>query len=536
MRTLRRLLWPVLAVTGVAAEAIGFGFGAPVKWVPDLVAGWALGGAGLVAWERREHSLVGPLMVATALLWFVGDVSSALVYAYRGPLVQLTVTYPSGRPHGRMQTGAVIAGYAAALVEPVWQNELATILLSAGLVAVVVAARQSVRGRARRERTYALRATGALAMVFTATAIVRRAEPTPAANHLSLLAFDAALALLALVLVRDLLHEPWARPSAGDLVVELADTRSGLLRDQLARALGDPTLDLAFPVGHNGAYVDAAGREVALPAAGSARHTTVIEHAGKPMALLIHDEALLDDPALAVALSDAARLAGTNARLQAEVRTQIAEVQASRRRVLAAADEERARLERRLEQTAERRLTTLLPELGATRDAAAAEPERAARLQRARDQLEQSLADLRQLAAGLHPRELVDGGLAHALRALAARSPLPVDLDLTLPDRIPEECERAAYFVCSEGLANVIKYASASRARVCVHAVDAHLRVGVSDDGIGGADPTLGSGLRGLTDRVEALGGALSVDSPPGAGTRLVAELPLTQVRGSAWE
>jgi signal transduction histidine kinase len=528
MRAVRRLLWPLVAVTGIAAEAIGFGFDDPAKWVPDLVAGWALAGAGLVAGARREQSLVGPLLIASGLLWFLGNVSSALVYAYRGPLVQVTLAYPSGRPLSRAQALTVAAGYGAAVVQPVWQSEVVTIVLSAALVAVALAERNAARGRARRERAYALRATGALATLLAATAVVRIAESTPTANHLTLIAFDAGLSLLAVVLARDLLREPWAHPAAGDLVVELADTRSGVLREQLARALGDPTLELAFPVGGNGAYVDAAGRPVALPAPESARRTTAIQHGGEPIALLIHDEALLDDPALAAALSDAAQLAGANARLQAEVRTQIAELQASRRRMLAAADAERARLEQRLEQTAERRLTTLLPDIGASRDAAAAEPERAARLERVSDQLEQSLADLRQLAAGLHPRELAEGGLGPALRALAARSPLPIELDLALPGRIPGECERAAYFVCSEGLANVVKYASASRARISVSAAGPWVRVEVWDDGSGGADPARGSGLRGLADRVEALGGALSVDSPRHEGTQLVAELPLT--------
>src|SRR5919201_6184641 len=116
MRTLRRLLWPVAAVVGIAAEAVGFGFSAPAKWVPDLAAGWALVAGGLIAWERRGQSLVGPLLVATGLLWFLGDLSTALVYAYRGPLVQLTLTYPDGRPRGRVQLAAVVIGYAAAVV------------------------------------------------------------------------------------------------------------------------------------------------------------------------------------------------------------------------------------------------------------------------------------------------------------------------------------------------------------------------------------------------------------------------------------
>ena len=170
----------------------------------------------------------------------------------------------------------------------------------------------------------------------------------------------------------------------------------------------------------------------------------------------------------------------------------------------------------------------LLSELEEARRVAATDPQRAARVQRVSEQLEHSLADVRRLAAGLHPRELATGGLAGALEALAARSPVPVELALSLPEQLSAEVERTAYFVCSEGLANVAKYAEALRARIAIDRSGERVRVEVSDDGRGGADPGAGSGLRGLADRVEALGGALRIDSPPGAGTRLVAELPLT--------
>jgi signal transduction histidine kinase len=243
--------------------------------------------------------------------------------------------------------------------------------------------------------------------------------------------------------------------------------------------------------------------------------------------VLLHDPALFDDPGLAAALAEAVDLAGSNARLQAEVRAQIAELHASRRRLLVAADDERRRLEQRLHETAERRLTTLLAELERGRHAANADPERAARLQRASEQLEHSLAEVRRLAAGLHPRELAESGLAGALDALASRSPVPVELALALPDRLPEETQRAAYYVCSEGLANVAKYARASSARIAMSAVGSRLDVTVADDGRGGADAERGTGLRGLADRVETLGGSLTVDSPLGGGTRLRAELPL---------
>jgi signal transduction histidine kinase len=252
----------------------------------------------------------------------------------------------------------------------------------------------------------------------------------------------------------------------------------------------------------------------------------VITRDGAPVAALIHDQAVLDDPGLDAALSEAAHLAATNARLQAEVRQQISELQASRRRLLVAADDERRRLEQRLRDTAQQRLTRLLPELAAARCETTGDSARAARITRVTEQLERSLDDLGRLAAGLHPHELEALGLDGALHALAGRSPVPVDLAVSLPEELPADRERAVYFVCSEALANVAKYARASRAYVIVQAVGGLLRVEVADDGRGGVDPEAGSGLRGLADRVETLGGTLNVDSQPGAGTRIVAELP----------
>jgi signal transduction histidine kinase len=528
MRSARRLLWPVLVAVGVGAEMVGFGFDDPGTWVPDLLTGWVLGACGLVGWERRSWSLVGPLLVATSGLWFLGDVSAAAVYAYRGPLLHLTLTYPGGRLRGRARALSVATAYLAAAVAPVWRSESLTIVLSLLFVAAAAGHRRGTAGRERRERTYALRATTAVAVLLAATAVVRLVIPTPAATDLSLLMFDAALGVMAIALVRGLLREPWAQTGATDLVVQLADTRSGPLGHRLARALGDPTLEIGFPAAEGDGYVDAAGRPLTLPPPGSPRRTTVLEHDQRAPAVLIHDPALLDDPGLEAALSEAAHLAGSNARLQADVRAQIAELQASRRRLLVAADDERHRLEQRLRETAESRLTRLLPELERAGCLAGADLQRAARLRRVSEQLEHSLADVRRLAAGLHPRELATSGLGGALDALATRSPVPVELRVELPVHLPTEVERAAYFVSSEGLANVAKYADASRARVTIAPAAALLRVEVADDGRGGADPSGGTGLRGLADRVEALGGALTVDSRPGAGTRLLAELPLT--------
>jgi signal transduction histidine kinase len=341
------------------------------------------------------------------------------------------------------------------------------------------------------------------------------------ADDLSLVAFEAGLIALTIWMVAALWRAPWATAHATDLVVDLAESRAGALRDRLAHALGDPGLEVGFHV--DGVFVDAAGERIELPPPASGRRATVIERSGRPVAVLIHDGAVLEDPGLRASLAEAADLASANAALQSELHTQIGQLRESRRRLVVAADEERRRLERRLQETAERRLERLLDELSAP--ATGADAGAPADL---RDQLEQSLVDLRRLGAGLHPRELDEGGLHTALRALAGRSPVPVDLQLAGVGDLAPEHARTAYFVCSEGLANVAKYAQASRATLIVAAANGRLRIEVADDGRGGADPAQGSGLRGLADRVEAVGGALTLKSPPGRGTRLTAELPLT--------
>jgi signal transduction histidine kinase len=524
----RLALWLVLAIGGAAAVAAGFGLPHPGDWVPDLLTGWTLGACGLLAWAWRPASWTGPLLAATSCLWFVGDVGGAAVFAYRGPLLHMTLCYPGGQARGRAQVAAVAGCYAASAITAVWGSEEATIVIAVLVTVQAAVHRRAAVSRERRERTYALAATGALAVTLAATAIVRRLFETQAAADASLLVFEAVLVVLAVTLVAWLRREPWARARATDLVVELGETPSGTLRTQLSRALGDPALELGFAAGDGGGWVDAAGRALALPAAGAPRRTTIVERGGRDLAVLVHDAAVIDDPGLAAALVEAADLAGSNARLQADVRTQIAELQASRRRLLVAGDDERRRLEQRLHETAQRRLEGLLPELEEARRAAGIDTERAARLLRVGERLEQSLADLRRLAAGLHPRELATGGLEGAIRALAERSPVPVDLELAAPRALPPDVERAVYYVCSEGLANVAKYARATHARVAIRPSAGSLRIEVVDDGCGGADVGRGSGLRGLADRVETLGGELAVESQPGAGTRLVAELPLT--------
>jgi signal transduction histidine kinase len=336
----------------------------------------------------------------------------------------------------------------------------------------------------------------------------------------------AAFTALPLAMLAGLLRARLAQASVGDLVLKLEHTPPNRLRDVLAETLGDPSLELGLWLPEKNCYVDAAGREVELPDE-ERRVVTRIEHAGQPLAALVHDPSLLEEPELVQAAGAAARLALENARLQAEMRAQLLRVQESRVRIVAAGDEARRRIERDIHDGAQQRLVALALQLRTAqrRLGDGADPEVEALLDAAVDELQVAVDELRELARGVHPAILTEEGLAAALESLASRSALPISLDV-LEERFPPQVEATAYFVACEGLANVAKHAEASKAVVTVARRDRVLTIEVSDDGIGGAVPVNGSGLSGLADRVEALGGKLRIESRPGEGTRVLGEIP----------
>jgi signal transduction histidine kinase len=521
VRAFRLWLWPAGAAVGIAAEWVYFDLDDWGEWLPDLATGWTLIACGLLGWSLRPDSRSGALLTATGFAWFAANlIGEQALYLHRGPLMHVAMSYPYGRLGRPLDRFVVAIGYGAALVPAVWSSEIATFALSALFVAVAGHGYFRALGRERRARLAALGATAFVSAVIAGTAAARLASPTAGLTDTTLLVYEAALCALAVALLVGLVVEPWARTKVADLVVDLRHAGSGTLRDGLAQALGDPTLEIGYWLDRG--YVDSQGRPLALPAEGSDRKVTRVDQDGAPIAVLVHDAAVLDDPGLSDALARAARLAAANARLQADVRTQVDELAESRRRLVHAGDEERRRLERRLHETVERRLTVLADRLRAA-DADAADAER---LSRVRQQLDHALVELRELAAGLHPGDLEEGGLSSALPALAARSPVPVDLHVT-EVCLPEELERATYFICSEALANVAKYANAQSVVISIGERAKRLRVEIADDGIGGALPGDGSGLSGLADRVAALGGRFELDSPSGGGTRLSVDLPL---------
>ena len=253
--------------------------------------------------------------------------------------------------------------------------------------------------------------------------------------------------------------------------------------------------------------------------------TAPVERDGRELAMLVHDASLDDDPELVGAVAAAAAITLDDARLQAESQDRLAELRASRERLVAAGDAERRRLERNLHDGAQQRLVSVALQLRMLQNRVRADPALAADLKAAGDELSQSLEELRELARGIHPAVL-NHGLKAALNSLVAHASVPTTVSFESPERLPEPVELAAYFVACEALANVAKYSLATEASVRVLRRNGVAVIQITDDGVGGADETAGSGLQGLADRVAALDGTLRILSPPGEGTVVTAELP----------
>jgi signal transduction histidine kinase len=326
----------------------------------------------------------------------------------------------------------------------------------------------------------------------------------------------ALTALFGLLVIRRV------RGSVGDLVVALDRARPGGVRRALARAVGDPTLELALWLPEPGTWADESGLPVLLPQ-GRDRAVTLV---GDHLAAIVHDPVLLGQPAMLEAVGTAARVALENERLQAELRAQLVALRESRARIVRAGDEERRRLERDLHDGAQQRLLGVGMGLQLLRARVGEDADAAAILADTEREVRSALQELRELARGIHPAVLTDHGLAAAVRTLAERAPLPVAVHDS-GDRMPPHVETAAYFLVAEALSNIVKHARAATAAVTIDCRDGCAVVEVRDDGIGGADVAgAGSGLRGLADRIGALDGLLLVESTPAHGTRLRAEIP----------
>jgi len=547
-----------------------------VAWIVlALTLGWGFAGAGIFAWWRRPDNRVGPLMTLVGFMWFLGALSSAdAAWAFTvglvvgalwlGALVHMLVAFPTGRVEPGLERTVVTIGWSAAVALPllaalvtaepngcedcprnlllVWDSKTASDAVeAAGLVVAVVLLGGLGAVLIRRWRGFGKVQRRALApVVWTggAVALVGLVSLLPiafGADEVSQVADALLIVLVTAVPFAFLVGLMRSSLSRAGAVNALFQRLGGAgARDALAEALGDDSLALAYWLPDPGRYVDAGGHAVALPAAAADRAVTEIERDGAPVAAIVHDPALLEDRELVRTAGAAAALALENERLAAEVRARYDDLRAASARLVAAGDAARRRIERDLHDGAQQRLVSLSVTLNLARRHAEPGSRTAALLDSAVAELTAGLSELRELARGIHPPVLTERGLDPALEGLAARAPLPVTLSASLGERLPPAVEAAAYFVVMEALTNVAKYASATAAEVTVQRTDGHIVIDVTDDGVGGADPAGGSGLAGLADRVAALGGRLEIESPPGGGTVVRAQMPaqLSEFRG----
>ena len=571
MENLVRLaVWP--AVLALAAGTTALILTSDVTSSPGLTAaltllvGLSWSAIGLVQRLRRPANRLGSLMLLFGFVWFVGRwiyVNPPLLYTiglflgatFFAVLGHVLLAFPGGRLEGRVSRLLVTAGYLDTIVvvgignlfydgAPGGTRNLALVDANATLsdalknasrgigialftVTLVILARRWRRATPRWRHAFGLAFWSGFAAVLASAISIASRAPYRSLGWVDAIAYGI-VAAVPLALTIDLLRGTLGRGAVADLVVELGDTRApGHLRDALARALHDPTLSLAYWLPEQRRYVDVEGRSVDLPPDDVDTVTTIVEREGSPVAALVHDATLRDEPELVQAVGAAAGLALENERLQADLRARLAELRASRARMVEATDAERRRLERNLHDGTQQRLVSISIALALAESKLASDGDGARGiLEEARAGLATALEELRELSQGIHPAVLTERGLEPALQELVYLAPVPIELDVLGDERLPESVEAAAYYVVAEALANVAKYASAQAVSVTVQRRNGLAVVEVEDDGSGGAVAAHGSGLRGLSDRVEALGGSLVVESPRGVGTRLRAEIP----------
>ncbi|MET4157344.1 sensor histidine kinase [Agromyces sp. PvR057] len=316
----------------------------------------------------------------------------------------------------------------------------------------------------------------------------------------------------------------------------------GLWAESLARTLRDASVRVFWWDEARGRYADAAGDPISDEDIGSrAGHSIlpVSSPLGAPIALIRHDRVLTDNMRLLDGVSSALRLSVDNGRLRSEIERTLEQVRQSRQRIVEAGVEARRRIERDLHDGAQQHLVSLGMQLRLSANAArtAGETGLADELEQTILTLNQALRELRELAHGIHPSLLSSGGLVLAVPELAGRCPVPVEVEVQGEGRLPELIESTAYFAIAEALANVAKHSWATRAWVRAHVVDGDLVLEVRDNGVGGASVDGGTGMLGIGDRIEAVDGSLTVESPPGAGTTLTVRIPLGEARwgAAAW-
>ncbi|MCW3001274.1 MAG: sensor histidine kinase [Conexibacter sp.] len=338
---------------------------------------------------------------------------------------------------------------------------------------------------------------------------------------LCLMALPTAVLALA---VLDALHSLLCTVMRALLLPRI--TPNAPVRELLAESLGDHSVAIAYWLPDREMFVDEGGQRVELPDPTSGRAWTAVERDGRPVAAIVHDAATDTTSELVQAAAAASSLAIDNERLKAELRARVEELRVSRLRIVEATDAARRRIERDLHDGAQQQLVALALELRMLRGRAKGRDDLVPIVDGLSERLASALAELRELARGIHPTILTDQGLAPAIDALADRAPVEVRAEVDVAAQLPKPVEAAAYFVVAEALTNVVKYAQASEVAIDVRHENGAVLVDVADDGVGGVDVAAGSGLRGLQDRLAAVDGEMDIESPPGGGTRLRARIP----------
>lgn len=523
-----------MAGIGIVAESLtGFRGDA---WLPDLSVGIGLAVIGaFMRWVDRRSG-VGDIVAVAGAVWFIpnfggldiGPLAWLATYSivlHRAVLFHAIAAFPSGRLDRPLEQLVVVLAYGAALID-VSRTEAGAIAWAAVVLLAFVAIVWQRRGLARAASLRVLSTAVLLSLVVAGTAALFLLLGNFPAPPAVVLAYDAGLVAVAFALLFNVLDHRDRIGRMADAAVELTLGPAGYVREMLADAMRDPSVEVAFPIedGESITWVDELGRPIGPLRATGSRTVVPVLVDGRPVAQLACESAAIEEPGLMPSIEIAARLAAKNAKLRASLRAEADAVDESRSRLLAAADEQRIALADQLARGAGVSLTHLRAVIDSIPDTTA--PPIGSAVARSRDRLTSLEAGLQSLSAGLGPSTLRSEGLGAALAQLGTDARVRIEIHPTA-DRLPDRLASTTYFICAEAIANALKHASATTVSVAVRVDQGQLHVEIDDDGTGGADVAEGSGLRGLSDRVAAVGGSLSVRSPAGEGTRISAEVPM---------
>ncbi len=508
-------------------------------WFPDLAVGIGLATAGAVMKIVDRRSRVGDLVALVGVAWFIPDLAgmggAALAWLavhtivlHRAVLLHAIVAFPTGRLVRPFEGVVVALAYGASLSDLAREErgEIAWAIVAMVAFIAIVALRT---GPARDAGIRVLPTMALFCLVVGGTGVLLltfgNAPPPPATIH----AYEAGLVAVGFALLFNVYDHRARLARMTDAAVELTLGPAGYVRELLAGALRDPSAEVAFAVDDGGStgWVDELGRRIGPLRATGSRAVVPILVDGRAVAQLACESVVIDEPGLMPSIEAAARLAAENARLRASLRAEAAALQASRLRLLSAADDERIALANQLDRGAGTSFAGLRAMID--RIQPGADPAIDAAIERSCDRITGLDAGLRSLAAGLGPPTLRSDGLATALSQLSGDPRVEVRIDVEAGD-LPARLASTVYFICAEAIANALKHSSASTIGVHLRAEGDRLSVEIMDDGRGGAGLAGGSGLQGLVDRTSALGGTLAIASSPGAGTRITADLPIASI------